>query len=154
MKELLEKIFDQRSNGLYFVNTPTGSAKSYSAVQLMKNNYKTFDKHFIFITNNLNNLPMEDLKDALGEDEYKANVLRVESIVDNIVHHFYETRIPDEFQALEAVGQEILLPYVSFLDYFKDNKNYSSFIELTNNCFGEEANEILRYFKIQEVSEV
>ena len=58
------------------------------------------------------------------------------------------------FQALEAVGQEILLPYVSFLDYFKDNKNYSSFIELTNNCFGEEANEILRYFKIQEVSEV
>ena len=102
MKELLEKIFDQRSNGLYFVNTPTGSAKSYSAVQLMKNNYKKFDKHFIFITNNLNNLPMEDLKDALGEDEYKANVLRVESIVDNIVHHFYETRIPNEFQALDS----------------------------------------------------
>lgn len=41
MKELLEKIFDQRSNGLYFVNTPTGSAKSYSAVQLMKNNYRS-----------------------------------------------------------------------------------------------------------------
>ena len=37
----------------------------------------------------------------------------------------------DEFQTLEAVGQEILLPYVSFLDYFKDNKNYSSFIEQT-----------------------
>lgn len=102
MRELLEKIFDQRRNGLYFVNTPTGSAKSYSAVQLMKNNYKTFDKHFIFITNNLNNLPMEDLKDALGEDEYKANVLRVESIVDNIVHYFYEARIPDEFQALDS----------------------------------------------------
>ena len=102
MKELLEKIFDQRRNGLYFVNTPTGSAKSYSAVQMMKNNYKTFDKHFIFITNNLNNLPMEDLKDALGEDEYKANVLRVESIVDNIVHHFYEARIPDEFQVLDS----------------------------------------------------
>lgn len=32
MKELLKKIIDQRSNGLYFVNTPTGSAKSYSAV--------------------------------------------------------------------------------------------------------------------------
>lgn len=45
---------------------------------------------------------MEDLKDALGEDEYKANVLRVESIVDNIVHYFYEARIPDEFQALDS----------------------------------------------------
>lgn len=98
MKELLDKIFDQRSNGLYFVNTPTGSAKSYSAVQLMKNNYRKFDKHFIFITNNLNNLPMDDLKNALGEDEYKTNVLRVESVVDNIVHHFYEAHIPNEFQ--------------------------------------------------------
>ena len=36
MKELLEKIFEQRSNGLYFVNTPTGSAKSYSAVQFIR----------------------------------------------------------------------------------------------------------------------
>ena len=35
MKDLLKKILDQRSNGLYFVNTPTGSAKSYSAVQLI-----------------------------------------------------------------------------------------------------------------------
>lgn len=102
MKELLEKIFDQRSNGLYFVNTPTGSAKSYSTVQLMKNNYRKFDKHFIFITNNLNNLPMDDLKNALGEDEYKTNVLRVESVVDNIVHHFYEAHIPDEFQDLDS----------------------------------------------------
>lgn len=102
MKELLEKIFEQRSNGLYFVNTPTGSAKSYSAVQLMKNNYRKFDKHFIFITNNLNNLPMDDLKNALGEDEYKTNVLRVESVVDNIVHHFYEAHIPDEFQDLDS----------------------------------------------------
>ncbi len=101
MKELLEKIFDQRSNGLYFVKHPQ-VLQCDSAVQLMKNNYKKFDKHFIFITNNLNNLPMEDLKDALGEDEYKANVLRVESIVDNIVHHFYETRIPNEFQALDS----------------------------------------------------
>lgn len=49
MKELLDKILDQRNNGLYFVNTPTGSAKSYSAVQLMKNNYKTFNQHFILV---------------------------------------------------------------------------------------------------------
>lgn len=36
MKELLEKIFEQRSNGLYFVNTPTGSAKSYSGTYKAK----------------------------------------------------------------------------------------------------------------------
>ena len=62
MERLLEKIIQCKENGLYFVNTPTGSAKSYSAVQLMKNHYKDFDSHFIFITNNLNNLPMEDLE--------------------------------------------------------------------------------------------
>lgn len=127
MKELLEKIFEQRSNGLYFVNTPTGSAKSYSAVQLMKNNYKKFDKHFIFITNNLNNLPMDDLKNALGEDEYKTNVLRVESVVDNIVHHFYEAHIPDEFQDLDSYRnlKRSLDIYKHFQKEFK-NRNVTS----------------------------
>lgn len=77
MERLLEKIIQCKENGLYFVNTPTGSAKSYSAVQLMKNHYKDFDSHFIFITNNLNNLPMEDLEKAFGDD-FKNQVIRVE----------------------------------------------------------------------------
>lgn len=47
MERLLEKIIQCKENGLYFVNTPTGSAKSYSAVQLMKNHYQGFDSHFI-----------------------------------------------------------------------------------------------------------
>lgn len=97
MERLLEKIIQCKENGLYFVNTPTGSAKSYSAVQLMKNHYKSFDSHFIFITNNLNNLPMEDLEKAFGDD-FKNQVIRVESIVDNIVHHFDESIIPDQYK--------------------------------------------------------
>lgn len=97
MERLLEKIIQCKENGLYFVNTPTGSAKSYSAVQLMKNHYQSFDSHFIFITNNLNNLPMEDLEKAFGYD-FKNQVIRVESIVDNIVHHFDESIIPDEYK--------------------------------------------------------
>lgn len=97
MERLLEKIIQCKENGLYFVNTPTGSAKSYSAVQLMKNHYKSFDSHFIFITNNLNNLPMEDLEKAFGDD-FKNQVIRVESIVDNLVHHFDESIIPDEYK--------------------------------------------------------
>ena len=100
MERLLEKIIQCKENGLYFVNTPTGSAKSYSAVQLMKNHYKDFDSHFIFITNNLNNLPMEDLEKAFGDD-FKNQVIRVESIVDNIVHHFDESIIPDEYKRLK-----------------------------------------------------
>lgn len=100
MERLLEKIIQCKENGLYFVNTPTGSAKSYSAVQLMKNHYKSFDSHFIFITNNLNNLPMEDLEKAFGDD-FKNQVIRVESIVDNIVHHFDESIIPDEYKRLK-----------------------------------------------------
>ena len=100
MERLLEKIIQCKENGLYFVNTPTGSAKSYSAVQLMKNHYKSIDSHFIFITNNLNNLPMEDLEKAFGDD-FKNQVIRVESIVDNIVHHFDESIIPDEYKRLK-----------------------------------------------------
>ncbi len=101
MERLLEKIIQCKENGLYFVNTPTGSAKSYSAVQLMKNHYKDFDSHFIFITNNLNNLPMEDLEKAFGND-FKNQVIWVESIVDNIVHHFDESIIPDEYKKLTS----------------------------------------------------
>ena len=101
MERLLEKIIQCKENGLYFVNTPTGSAKSYSAVQLMKNHYQGFDSHFIFITNNLNNLPMEDLEKAFGND-FKNQVIRVESIVDNIVHHFDESIIPDEYKKLNS----------------------------------------------------
>lgn len=100
MERLLEKIIQCKENGLYFVNTPTGSAKSYSAVQLMKNHYKSIDSHFIFITNNLNNLPMEVLEKAFGDD-FKNQVIRVESIVDNIVHHFDESIIPDEYKRLK-----------------------------------------------------
>ena len=100
MERLLEKIIQCKENGLYFVNTPTGSAKSYNAVQLMKNHYQSFDSHFIFITNNLNNLPMEDLEKAFGDD-FKNQVIRVESIVDNIVHHFDERIIPDEYKRLK-----------------------------------------------------
>lgn len=100
MERLLEKIIQCKENGLYFVNTPTGSAKSYSAVQLMKNHYKSIDSHFIFITNNLNNSPMEDLEKAFGDD-FKNQVIRVESIVDNIVHHFDESIIPDEYKRLK-----------------------------------------------------
>lgn len=101
MKQLLENIIERKENGLYFVNTPTGSAKSYSAVQLMKNHYKYFDQHFIFITNNLNNLPMEDLEKAFGED-FKSQVIRVESTVDNIVHNFDETIIPEAYKKIES----------------------------------------------------
>ena len=104
---------------------------------LSENNWKKIDS-FISCLNLKENIELSN----------KCS-LRIEDYVTT-----YMASGGDEFQALEAVGQEILLPYVSFLDYFKDNKNYSSFIELTNNCFGEEANEILRYFKIQEVSEV
>lgn len=101
MKQLLENIIERKENGLYFVNTPTGSAKSYSAVQLMKNHYKHFGQHFIFITNNLNNLPMEDLEKAFGDD-FKNQVIRVESIVDNIVHNFDETIIPEVYKKNES----------------------------------------------------
>ena len=86
------------------MNTPTGSAKSYSAVQLMKNHYQSFDSHFIFITNNLNNLPMEDLEKAFGND-FKNQVIRVESIVDNIVHHFDENIVPDEYKKLNSYNE-------------------------------------------------
>lgn len=101
MKQLLENIIERKENGLYFVNTPTGSAKSYSAVQLMKNHYKHFGQHFIFITSNLNNLPMEDLEKAFGDD-FKNQVIRVESIVDNIVHNFDETIIPEVYKKNES----------------------------------------------------
>ena len=43
---------------------------------------------------------MEDLEKAFGDD-FKNQVIRVESIVDNIVHHFDESIIPDEYKRLK-----------------------------------------------------
>ena len=87
MERLLEKIIQCKENGLYFVNTPTGSAKSYSAVQLMKNHYKDFDSHFIFITNNLNNLPMEDLEKAFSDAGRISSVRIVKNFAFIVFHH-------------------------------------------------------------------
>ena len=101
MQTLLDTIYLNKKNGLYFINTPTGSAKSYSSVQLMKKYCDNTEGRFIFITNNLNNLPMEDLKGALGKD-YSKYVLRIESVVDNISHTFDARIVPYEFKCMDS----------------------------------------------------
>ena len=44
---------------------------------------------------------MEDLEKAFGDD-FKNQVIRVESIVDNIVHNFDETIIPEVYKKIES----------------------------------------------------
>ena len=103
MEKLFDKIYKKHINGLYLINTPTGSAKSYTAVQTMKKYSleKVDGHHCIFITNNLNNLPIDDLKKAFGKD-YDKYVIRVESIVDNILHNLDDSIIPAEFKELSS----------------------------------------------------
>ena len=117
MQDLLDTIYHNRKSGLYFINTPTGSAKSYSSVQLMKTYCDSIEGRFIFITNNLNNLPMEDLKKALGKD-YSKYVLRIESVVDNISHTFDERIIPEEFKCMNSYKK-----LCSCLDTYNDQKD-------------------------------
>ena len=70
MRDLLRKyIKDGNENGLYLLPFPTGFGKSYEVVQYIAKEYKDLEdnKHIFFLTSNLNNLPIKDLKNALGE---------------------------------------------------------------------------------------
>lgn len=102
-KILKESVEENKITGLHLISSPTGSAKSYTSVQQIKKYYSKLNKaqRIFFITNNLNNLPIEDFKKSFGKDYYK-NVIRVESIIDNINHNFNSKIIPDKFKDLDS----------------------------------------------------
>lgn len=49
MLQLLDKIYNNENNGLYLINTPTGSAKSYTAVKIISKYCKSLSNQRFFL---------------------------------------------------------------------------------------------------------
>ena len=132
MEIYLKKIVQKKENGLYLINTPTGSAKSYVAVKTIFENYKNLEKgqHFVFVTNNLNNLPIDDLKKFFGEQKYKKNVIQVRSVFDSICLFFekYDETSDcffNKFSTFKSLHEEYL-SYSKVKNDFDNELKYTS----------------------------
>ena len=120
MEKYLKKIVRTGEKGLYLVNSSTGSSKSYSSVKVMFENIEKLKKgqHFLYVTNNLNNLPINDFKKFFGEFEYNKNVLVVESVFNNILNFIQTHKFKDP---------DFFTSKISFLELKKNIEKYQSY---------------------------
>ena len=96
------------SNGLLLIDMPTGSGKTYSAIQFIYNscmNEENAKRKYIFVTTLKKNLPSEDLREWFvknGRPElYKEKVLVIDSNMDSVVAGWtdeLERHIPSEIK--------------------------------------------------------
>lgn len=64
-------VENENTNGLLLVDMPTGSGKTYSAIEFIYNsclNPENSDRKYIFVTTLKKNLPFEDLKSRFIKD--------------------------------------------------------------------------------------
>lgn len=93
MQTLLEKFcFSGPDNGLLLVDMPTGTGKTYNAVEFIYENYQDVKNKIIFITNLKKNLPFNDLRKKFQKDnrldEFNKNVLFLDNNVDTLIENF------------------------------------------------------------------
>jgi hypothetical protein len=97
-----------KSNGLLLVDMPTGSGKTYSAIQFIYNscmNEENAKRKYIFVTTLKKNLPSGDLKEWFEKDGkpelFDEKVLVIDSNMDSVVEGWsddLERHIPMEIR--------------------------------------------------------
>ena len=87
-------VENENDNGLLLVDMPTGSGKTYSAIEFIYNscmNPNNKDRKYIFVTTLKKNLPYEDLKkrfvDSGNEELCQEKVLVIDSNIASIRKH-------------------------------------------------------------------
>jgi len=101
MREILKNcIQDGNMTGLYRISFPTGSGKSYESVRYMAENYQQLEKgrYFFFVTSKKINLPVNQLRKRLGEEEFDKNVIVLKSYQEYILNNFKIDLIPQDFR--------------------------------------------------------
>lgn len=111
-------IEDGNETGLYRISFPTGSGKSFQAVNYMVENYNKLpdEKHFFYLTSKKINIPKKQLLDKLGEEEYNDSVIVLKSYLEYILDNFKIEDIPMQF-----IDQPILQLNVA-IDKYKRKK--------------------------------
>lgn len=112
MYEIIKRYVENgKENGLLLVDMPTGSGKTYSAVNYIFDscmNPENKDRKYIFVTTLKKNLPYENLRkkfaNAGNETLFKEKVLLIDSNMDCVVEGWsedIEKDIPYELKQLE-----------------------------------------------------
>lgn len=103
MKELLTNFcFSKKENGLLLIDMPTGTGKTYNAIEFIYQNYKQIKNKIIFITNLKKNLPYSDLRKRFEKDnklnDFEKDILFLDNNVDFLIDNFenVENSIPFE----------------------------------------------------------
>ena len=85
-------VENENENGLLLVDMPTGSGKTYSAIEFIYNscmNPDNSERKYIFVTTLKKNLPFEDLEkrfiEAGQRELYKEKVLFIDSNIDSVI---------------------------------------------------------------------
>ena len=85
-------VENENENGLLLVDMPTGSGKTYSAIEFIYNscmNPDNKDRKYIFVTTLKKNLPYEDLRkrfiESGNEELCQEKVLVIDSNMDSVV---------------------------------------------------------------------
>ena len=110
MQELLKKFcFSDKTNGLVLIDMPTGTGKTYNAIQFIYKNYKNVKNKILYITNLKMNLPYSDLKKCFENDgrlnDFEKDVLFLDNNVDFLIDNFeqVENEIPFEMFSKDGV---------------------------------------------------
>lgn len=109
MEKTIKNFVDSKENGLMLLNLPTGFGKTTSVVKFIKSYLEDKNsniKKIYFVANLKNNLPIEQLQQALGNDYDKYCLILKpywESVVDNFENvkiNAIEITKSDEYNAL------------------------------------------------------
>lgn len=123
----------QRKNGLYMCELPTGNGKTFDSARAMKE-YADFIEDgtkIIYITTLNKNLPEDALRTAYGNEElYKQNVLRLRSNFEEVVEKILDIEVPEEMQteAYLKLCKDVLI-YRKAIDKGYADKEYIKELE-------------------------
>lgn len=132
MYDIMKKyVENENTNGLLLVDMPTGSGKTYSAIQFIYDSCMNPDnkkRKYIFVTTLKKNLPFEDLKKRFEESGnsnlYDEKVLVIDSNMDSVIDGWndeVDKSIPLELKNTEEY--KIFKREVSCLKKSREKKN-------------------------------
>ncbi len=126
MKMLLEEFCNNKDikKGLFLIDMPTGTGKTYSVAEYIANNFEKIEGKIFFVTQLKKNLPEDEIrkcfKEVGKEDKIDNVLLRVENNVDNLCNNFHLVKE----ELYEFIGDNHLLVKIEReINLIKGNKN-------------------------------
>ncbi len=132
MYDVIKKyVENENENGLLLIDMPTGSGKTFSAIQFIYNscmNPDNKDRKYIFVTTLKKNLPADDLKAYFENDEqgdaFKEKVLVIDSNMDSVINGWsqeIDKAMPSELKKTDEYKE--FLTNVNFVKQQREGKN-------------------------------